>query len=238
MKALKQHNLKHIEEITLDVVKDLSQDFMNENEKPFDPMDFIYPRLFQFLYILVLGKKPDVNNPDIEKLITFDRVASEALAVTGTIPLLDLFPWLRFFGNKTYKDLVEINQISKDLVAKWKCELEEGQYPDDCWFKQLLDMKEENMEDWTEENLIMIVMDVFGAGSLTTTTTLMVILNVLVHYPEVQKALQHEVHSVIGDDEITFKDREHMPYTYACILEATRYTFILLKLARCMLTSE
>ena len=61
-------------------------------------------------------------------------------------------------------------------------------------------------------------------------------LNVLVHYPHVQRRLQEEVDSVVGQGRrVAFRDREGMPYTRAFIKELLRYDccFVLKYLLNC-----
>lgn len=223
MKGLKQHNLAYIEQITLEIVDDLLKDFESHGGKPFDPSEYIYPCLFQFLYLLIFGKKAELSDPDLKKLRRVDELFIAILSFVGDGPLLDMFPWLRFFGNKTYKMCLESNEIARNLLAGWKKQAENGELLEDCWFNQLLDTQKENPDVWSDDNVTMNIMSFMGGGSATTSNTLLMFLNLLAHYPEVQTALQKEVDSVIGDARsLAFKDRDNMPYTYACLLETLR----------------
>ena len=223
LKGLKQHNLKYIEDITLDVVDDLLKDIRELQGKPFDPNEHIYLTLFQILYIMVFSQKIDKSDPILSKLRWADEVNVEANSFVGWNAMLDLFPWLRFFGHKAYKQVTEVLQSDKDLYSTWKQQVEDGEMVEG-WFKELLEAHKNNPEYIFEENVLQMLFEFFGAGSITTTTTILTFINVLAHNPEVQKTLQEEVDAVVeSSGHVAFKDRDKMPYTYACILEVLRY---------------
>ena len=49
-------------------------------------------------------------------------------------------------------------------------------------------------------------------GTVTTSSTLYAFLNILLHYPHVQRKLQEEVDQFPLDEAITLLDRHDMPY--------------------------
>ena len=53
----------------------------------------------------------------------------------------------------------------------------------ECWFRQMITSWEGNDKGISEENIIMTVMEFFFAGSVTTSFTLLVFLNVMADYP-------------------------------------------------------
>jgi cytochrome P450 len=62
-------------------------------------------------------------------------------------------------------------------------------------------------EDFNEEALIVTAMDLFGAGSETTATTLSWALVYMILYPDVQSKMQKEIDDVIGEREPSLDDR-------------------------------
>lgn len=222
-KGLRQHNLKHIEEITIDVVNDMMHEIKSLDGKSFDPASYIFPALFQILYVMVFSHKVDKSNPELQLLREIDEEAVELLSFAGTHALLDFFPWLRFFGNKTYKELVQLNDkmdmLFETFITKILNEEMEG-----GWFKDLLEIHTQDTKRLTKDNIRMLTLQFFTAGSATTSTTLMAFTNLMVHNPEVFKKLQAEVDSKIEESgKISFSDRACMPFTYACVLETLRY---------------
>uniref|UniRef100_A0A8C6QN79 Cytochrome P450 2J6 n=1 Tax=Nannospalax galili TaxID=1026970 RepID=A0A8C6QN79_NANGA len=76
---------------------------------------------------------------------------------------------------------------------------------------------------FNEENLICSTLDLFFAGTETTSTTLRWALLYMALYPEVQEKVQTEIDSVIGQErQPSLADRESMPYTNAVVHEVLR----------------
>ncbi len=71
--------------------------------------------------------------------------------------------------------------------------------------------------------MINVIGDLFGAGTETTTTTLVWAIVYMLRNPDVYKKVQKEVDDVIGHSRLpSVKDRQQMPYTEACLLEVQR----------------
>ncbi|XP_074492012.1 cytochrome P450 2J1-like isoform X2 [Sebastes fasciatus] len=78
------------------------------------------------------------------------------------------------------------------------------------------------------ENLSFCTMDLFAAGTETTTTTLHWGLLYMIYYPHIQERVQAEIDAVVGSSkQPSMTDKENMPYTDAVIHEIQRMANIL-----------
>ncbi|KAK2835771.1 hypothetical protein Q5P01_016255 [Channa striata] len=72
-------------------------------------------------------------------------------------------------------------------------------------------------------NLCFCTLDLFGAGTETTATTLHWGLLYMIHHPHIQERVQAEIDAVVGSSrQPSVTDRENMPYTDAVIHEIQR----------------
>ncbi|KAK5640553.1 hypothetical protein RI129_011364 [Pyrocoelia pectoralis] len=91
----------------------------------------------------------------------------------------------------------------------------------DVYLKMLNSPKKK--ESFTEGQLLAICMDLFIAGSETTTKTLGFGFLYLLLYPEVQRKAQEEIDRVIGRDRLpTLNDRPNLQYVECVVLESLR----------------
>ncbi|XP_019206873.1 cytochrome P450 2J6 [Oreochromis niloticus] len=83
--------------------------------------------------------------------------------------------------------------------------------------------KEDKDSGFSLSNLCFCTLDLFGAGTETTTTTLHWGLLYMIYYPDIQEKVQAEIDAVIGSSrQPSMTDRENMPYTDAVIHEIQR----------------
>ncbi|KAG9463441.1 hypothetical protein GDO78_021727 [Eleutherodactylus coqui] len=75
-----------------------------------------------------------------------------------------------------------------------------------------------------DDNLINAVLDLFAAGTETTSTTIRWGVLLMMKYPEMQKRVQDEIKTHIKPGQLpTIEDRKNMPYTDAVIHEIQRF---------------
>ncbi|XP_045641026.1 LOW QUALITY PROTEIN: cytochrome P450 2C21-like [Ursus americanus] len=84
--------------------------------------------------------------------------------------------------------------------------------------------KHNKQSEFTMDNLVVTIWDVFSAGTETTSTTLRYAVLMLLKYPEVTAKVQEEIHRVVGRHRSPcMQDRSCMPYTDAVLHEIQRY---------------
>jgi cytochrome P450 len=217
--GLKQHNLKLLESLALDCIHDIVDEIVENGSDPIDPKNIIEDMLLNTVFILLMKRKPNAEKQELKMLERAKVLLSEIAAFVGTAPLLDTFPWLRFFGNRTYRQIQEHKAIWNKLFSDWEEEVKEGSLSD-CWFADLVTQKlPHNIPD--RGTMLALTYDYFTAGVATTGGVVLSLLHVMVHYPEVQKRVHSEVEAI--DTEVLLSDRDSLPYTNACLLEGLRY---------------
>lgn len=96
----------------------------------------------------------------------------------------------------------------------------------DIFIQEMSKRKKLNGNDsqiFTEEQFIMVCLDLFTAGAETTANTLDFAMFFLMLNPEVQRKVQAEIDEVLGTSRLPrLKDRQLMPYTEATLLETQR----------------
>lgn len=82
-----------------------------------------------------------------------------------------------------------------------------------------------NMFDvyYTEDNLEGVVLDLFGAGTDTTASSILWAIIYLVNNPDVQEKLRNELTEVVGPNcQPLLNDRNNLPYCESVITETLR----------------
>lgn len=134
-------------------------------------------------------------------------------------------PWLRFIAPEWtgYNLIKQLNgeffSLLNGVVQEHLANYSEDKAKDDLIYAYLKEMKKGEDPDFTVEQLIIIILDVFIAGATTTSTTIETTLMALVLNPDVQRKCREEIESV---GVVSYEDRHLLPYTCAMLLETQR----------------
>ena len=92
----------------------------------------------------------------------------------------------------------ETYALMRDIVKQHKETFDEDNLRDfvDVYLKE---MRTTPDASFTEEELLVVAMDMFTAGSETTSTTLAWAVCYMITHPEVQARVQAEIDAVLGD---------------------------------------
>ncbi|XP_058820526.1 probable cytochrome P450 303a1 isoform X2 [Topomyia yanbarensis] len=181
------------------------------------------------LWLMMAGIRYTKDNKDLKYLQSLLHELFANIDMMGA--LFSHFPFMRFFAPRFsgYKQFIEIhNQMHKfigDEVENHKKTFNINDEPRDLMdvYLKILQSNDMNPESFSQDQLLAVCLDMFIAGSETTTKTLGFAFLYLIRQPETQKNVQREIDEVIGRDRLpTLEDRVNMPYCEAVVYEALR----------------
>ncbi|XP_008336487.1 cytochrome P450 2J5, partial [Cynoglossus semilaevis] len=119
--------------------------------------------------------------------------------------------------NKLFTNFDLVKDFIHEEVEKHKKDLDHNN-PRDYIDTFLIEMDKHKEPElgFNETNLTLCSLDLFLAGTETTSTTLQWALVYLINHPDVQEKVQEEIDKVIGQSRLpSMADRSNMPYTNA-----------------------
>ncbi|XP_033340663.2 putative cytochrome P450 305a1 isoform X1 [Megalopta genalis] len=148
--------------------------------------------------------------------------------VTGGI--LTIFPWIRHIAPEAtgYKLLVTLHDELKDFFMESIIDHKKNYIPGrvtDIIDKFISEIMNNQGADtvYTEEQLLVILVDLFVAGFMTIGTSLEFLFLTMIIHQDVQRKLQKEIDSAIPPDRLPdTADRLKLPYAEAIISETMR----------------
>ncbi|XP_064189689.1 cytochrome P450 2J2-like [Anguilla rostrata] len=219
---------KSLESVICEESRFLQEEIEQKRGNPFDPHLLLNNSVSNIICFMVFGHRFDYSDQNFQMLL---KLLSETFQLEGSIwrQLYEAFPTVINFLPGPHN---EIFRHYKDLSAFVRGELEKHKQdwdpsaPRDYIDSFLAEIKC-NVHDpeagFDEFNLIMCALDLFLAGTETTSTTLRWALLYMMKYPDIHEKVQAEIDRVIGQSrQPTMADRADMPYTDAVIHEIQR----------------
>ncbi|KAJ8272078.1 hypothetical protein COCON_G00109370 [Conger conger] len=129
-------------------------------------------------------------------------------------------PW----AMKAFQNMNMIRKSLADQVSQHKESRVPGEPRDltDCYLDEM-EKRGDDGSSFSENQLVFYLLDLFFAGTDTTSNTLLTAFLYLMTHPDVQERCQKEIDKVLGEKmQVSFVDRHRMPYTQAVIHEVQR----------------
>ncbi|KAM6973754.1 cytochrome P450 2F3-like [Aplochiton taeniatus] len=202
-----------------------------ENTKglPFEPAFFLSCSVSNVICGLVFGQRFRYQDDNFLRLL---KIPPEVIRF-GSSPLgqlYNIFPWVmeRLPGihHTMFSKVDELRAFVKKKIQEHHETINPGSPRDyiDCFLNRLEQEKESGVSEFHYDNLVSTVLNLFLAGTETTSTTLRYALTVLMKYPDVQEHVHQEIDSVIGRERTpNMEDRKSLPFTDAVIHEMQRF---------------
>lgn len=206
-------------------------------EKTIDPEEVINFAAVNIIASFVFGDRYEYGNDRMKRLIKINRdffkisegFKDPLIFFPVAFPTLSKF-WLPNISKKTMGIMQELVGFCAEEVELHKERLDPNS-PQDYIDHFLLKIEEGECIGgkpiFSEHDLRISLLDMFQAGSDTTTTTLRWAVLYMAGHQDIQEKVQKEIDEVLGfDKEAKYEDRLRMPYTEATITEVQRFSTI------------
>nr|KAF6368086.1 cytochrome P450 family 2 subfamily D member 6 [Myotis myotis] len=203
--------------------------FEDQAGRPFSPNALLNRAVSNVISSLIYGRRFEYEDPRFLKLMDLmeEGLKEESgllREVLESVPVLLRIPGLAakvFKGQKAFMALLD------ELVAEHKMTRDPAQPPrdlTDAFLDEVEKAKEDPRSSFNNENLRMVVADLFSAGMVTTSTTLAWALLLMILHPDVQHRVQKEIDETIGQARRPeMADQARMPFTMAVVHEVQRF---------------
>ncbi|XP_042205982.1 cytochrome P450 2L1-like isoform X2 [Homarus americanus] len=175
-------------------------------------------------------------NVDDPKIHEFSKLMTDSLGmIQGPALLFDMFPWLLTVAPTFIEkllgvdaDLRKISQL-KDFTMQVIEEHEASLDPDkprdyiDIYLVEMKTQQDNPESTMDKRDLNAQLVDLFAAGSETTTQTLRWAIMYLAKYPDIQTRVQRQIDDVVPRGTLpSLQDKPKLPYLVAVIQEVNR----------------
>ncbi|XP_049666934.1 cytochrome P450 2H1-like [Accipiter gentilis] len=220
---------KSIEERIQEEAHFLVERIRNTHEQPFNPGNFLVHAVSNIICSIIFGDRFDYED---KKFLTLIELLDEnnRLQNSVQIQLYNFIPTIMEYlpgpHQKLIKNTEKVHQFTAEIIVEHQETLDPTCPRDfiDAFLNKMEQEKGNGHSEFTVETLSRTTLDLFLAGTGTTSTTLRYGLVILQKYPEIAEKMQKEIDCVIGRDRSPcMADRSQMPYTDAVVHEIQRF---------------
>uniref|UniRef100_F7B9G7 Cytochrome P450 2J2-like n=1 Tax=Monodelphis domestica TaxID=13616 RepID=F7B9G7_MONDO len=197
-----------------------------EKGKPFNPHFHINNAVSNIICSVTFGNRFEYHDSKFQELLKSLNQVS-VLQTSWECQFFNIFPrimkCLPGAHKKLFREFQKLESFVAHMIKQHKEDQnsEEAQDFIDAYLKEL--SKGNISSNLKENNLVSCTLDLFFAGTESTSTTLRWALLYMAFYPEIQGKIQAEIDRVVGQSrQPTMADRENMPYTNAAVHEVQR----------------
>uniref|UniRef100_A0A8C0XR11 Uncharacterized protein n=1 Tax=Castor canadensis TaxID=51338 RepID=A0A8C0XR11_CASCN len=204
------------------------------HRRPFRPNALLNKAVCNVIASLIYALRFEYDDPRLVRLL--DLLEENMKEESGILPeLLNAVPvLLRIPGlpGKVFPGQKAFFVLLDELLTEHRMTWDPAQPPRDLTDAFLAEVEKVRGghlgSSFNDENLRMVVADLFTAGMVTTSTTLAWALLLMTLHPDVQRRVQQEIDEVIGQvRRPEMGDQARMPFTNAVIHEVQRFADII-----------
>ncbi|KAM3876144.1 cytochrome P450 2J2-like [Diretmus argenteus] len=205
----------------------LNEAFAHQQGEPFNAQLLLNNAVSNIICCLVFGDRYEYSDKQYQSVLhNFNELMYLEGGVWAQVynMLPGLMKWLPGPHQKIFVLARKLITFIKGHIRKHREDYDPSSKGDyiECFLSEMGE-KEDPDSGFDLENLCFCTLDLFAAGTETTTTTLHWGLLYMIHYPHMQEKVQAEIDTVISSSrQPSMTDRENMPYTDAVIHEIQR----------------
>nr|XP_001502950.2 cytochrome P450 2D14 isoform X2 [Equus caballus] len=203
--------------------------FADEAGRPFSPNALLNKAVTNVIASLTFGRRFEYNDPRFLKILdlTEDILKEDSGFVSQVLNAIPMFLHIPGLVAKVFPGQRAFMAQLDELVAEHRVNRDPTQPPRDLTdaFQDEVQKAKGNPESsFNDDNLRLVVADLFSAGMVTTSTTLAWALLLMILHPDVQRRVQQEIDEVIGQAQRPeMGDQARMPFTMAVVHEVQRF---------------
>ncbi|CAJ1075063.1 cytochrome P450 2K1-like isoform X1 [Xyrichtys novacula] len=199
-----------------------------KNGKAFDTAQPVNHAVCNIICSIVYGNRFEYDDPVFVSMVQ-RATKNTKLMGSASVQLYNFFPKL-FSWVGARKQLMESAFINRKCMKELIKSLQSTLNPHMCRGlvdsflarKIQLEASGNLNSHYCEDNLLVTVVNLFTAGTDTTSTTIRYGLLLMAKNPKIQDQVQEELNRVIGSRQVQAQDRKNLPYTDAVIHEIQR----------------
>ncbi|KAM6186612.1 cytochrome P450 2C21-like [Rhynchocyon petersi] len=199
------------------------------NGSPCDPTFLLGCVPCNVMCSIMFQNRFEYNDEQFKTLLKYFHENIDIIS-TPWIQFCNSFPFIMRYvpgsHNKLLKNIADQNKFILEKVKEHQASLDHNNPRDfiDYFLIKMEQEKHNEQSEFTMDNLVITIWDMFGAGTDTISTTMRYGLLLLLKYPEVSAKVQEEIERVVGRNRSPcMKDRSNLPYTDAVVHEIQRY---------------
>ncbi|KAM9325623.1 cytochrome P450 2A6-like [Gastrophryne carolinensis] len=206
----------------------LAEEFEKNGDKPFDPTNLLRLAVSNVICSVVFGERFDYED---QRFKTILALLQEIMLMMSSVwgMLLNMFPktmqTLPGPQQKIFSNFEKLKTFIAESLEHHRETLDINCPRDfiDCFLIRMDEEKDNPDTEFKFDNLFGTVIDLFFAGTETTSTTIKYGLLYLLKHPEMQRKIHDEMDRVVGQNRCpSFEDRVSLPYTEAAVHEIQR----------------
>ncbi|XP_060176019.1 cytochrome P450 76A2-like [Lycium barbarum] len=190
---------------------------------------FVFLASFNMLGNLILSK--DLADPESEKASEFFNAMKGIMEWSGSTNVSDIFPFLRKFDlqklrKKMTRDMGKAMEIATIFLKEREEERKRGSEKGKDFLDVLLEFEgtgKDEPANLSEHEIKILIMEMFLAGSETTSSSVEWALTELMRHPGAMSKVKTEISKVVGPNrKFEESDIDNLPYMQAIIKESLR----------------